>query len=102
VGRDAVLEDAAADGVVDGLRERVHERGGRHRDHTHRADPERAALVASYWKTLFLYETRKEGGLGRRSRHTGSPPCLNRCETDRVKLTGDTTLGHYENDLPSI
>jgi diacylglycerol kinase len=57
--RDDTLPDAAVDAVVDGLRERVHEPGGRHRDHAHRAGLDRAALVASYWKTLFLYEAGK-------------------------------------------
>ncbi len=58
--------------------------------------PKAPALVASYRKTLFLYEPEKRGGTVRRSRHTGRPPRLNRHETDKVKLTGGHHFGHYE------
>jgi hypothetical protein len=99
--REAAPEDTV-DGVANDVDERVHEPGGRRRGRGRRDRLEGPALAASYRKTLFLYEKEKRGGSGRRSRHAGRPPRLNRHETDKVKLTRGHHFGHYENDLPSI
>lgn len=57
--RDDAHVEAAVAGVVDDLRERVHEPGGRRGDRAQRARSENAALVASYRKSNFQYEVRK-------------------------------------------
>jgi hypothetical protein len=94
----------AVDGdVVNGLRERAHEQGdSRHRYRALCEDFATAGSVPSYRKLIFRTEACKAGRNMRRFRHTGRPSQLNRGETDKAKLTRDTTLVHYENDLPSM
>lgn len=59
--RDDAIADAPVDGVVDDLRQRVHEPGDRCRVRGRGDRSESTALVASYRKTLFRYGTEKEG-----------------------------------------